>query len=272
MKETRRYLVIGAHPDDDDLMFGGTAIKLATLGHKVKFVSCCNGDAGHFSEKPSILAARREKEALASALVAEVDEYQILDNHDCELMPTLEMRKTITGIIRSFEPDVVISHRPCDYHADHRAVAQIVQDTAYLITVPLFCPEYKVPPVNPIYMFSYDKFQKPYPFSPHVAVAIDDVIPQKIKMLDCHRSQFYEWLPYNLGCLHKVPNSQDEREKYLKDVWLYRNNEQAGQSRLLLRQKYGESNDVQVKFAETFELSEYGRQPEKGELDDLFPY
>jgi len=272
MKNVIRFLIIGAHPDDPDEMFGGSAVKLARSGHKVKFVSCCNGDAGHFSEKPSELAARRKQEALAAAAVAGREEYEILDNHDCELMPTLEMRKTIIGIIRNFMPDIVISHRLCDYHADHRAVAQLVQDSAYLITVPLFCPEYKVPAVRPVYMFSHDKFRKPYPFSADTAVAIDDVINEKLKMLDCHKSQFYEWLPYNKGFLEKVPVSQEGRNKFLSDLWLRRNAEQADETRHLLQKKYGTENGKQFRFAEIFELSEYGRQPEKEELDALFPY
>ncbi len=264
---TKRYLVIGAHPDDPDLVFGGCAIKLARLGHSVKFVSCCNGDAGHYSMERKALAERRKNEALSSAAVAGLSEYQVLDYSDCELMPTLEARRRITGIIRAFQPDVVISHRPFDYHADHRAAGQIVQDSAYLVTVPLFCPEHPIPTVNPVYLYAFDRFTKPCPFTPDIAIAIDDVVPDKIRMLDCHVSQFYEWLPYNQGRLDQVPKTAEGRSRFLIDGWLCRNRTQAERNRDRLEAKYG----TRVHYAETFELSEYGRSPAPEELEPLFP-
>ncbi len=267
---TKRYLVVGAHPDDGELMFGGCALKLVAAGHKVKFVSCCNGDCGHFRMSSKELAARRKKEALKSAEIAGLEEYEILDNHDCELEPTLDLRRKITGIIRDFEPDVVISHRICDYMADHRAAAHLVQDSSYLVTVPMFCPEYAIPQVNPVYMFSYDTFKKPCPFSPDMAVAIDDVMERKLEMLNCHESQFYEWLPYNQGRLDDVPETWEERKKFLTDGWLFRNRDQAEMAGEKLKSRYGEKA-AEIKYAETFELSEYGRQPEVEELNEMFP-
>jgi hypothetical protein len=153
--------------------------------------------------------------------------------------------------------------------ADHRAAAQLVQDSSYLVTVPMFCPEYAIPKVNPIYMFSYDTFKKPCSFSPDVAVAIDDVMDRKLEMLNCHESQFYEWLPYNQGRLEDVPNTWEERKKFLKDGWLFRNHDQAEIAGEKLKFRYGEKAAA-IKYTETLELSEYGRQPEEGELDELF--
>lgn len=264
----KKFMMIGAHPDDADLVFGGTALKLIKLGHKVKFVSSCNGDKGHYCVEPVALAARRKLEAQSSAKIAGLEEYEVLNFHDCELEATLEMRRVITGIIRDFAPDVVITHRTCDYHADHRATAQLVQDSAYLVTVPLFCPEHPVPPQNPVYMFSYDRFHNPRPFRPDIAVAIDDVLEDKLRMLNCHVSQFYEWLPYNQGRLDQVPTDWNGRRNFLIDGWLGRNRDQAEQFRGLLSQCGGNASAI---YAETFELSEYGRQIEADELHALFP-
>ncbi|MDD5728270.1 MAG: PIG-L family deacetylase [Victivallales bacterium] len=270
MMSVKRFLVIAAHPDDSELIFGGCALKLAKQGHKVKFVSCCNGDAGHFSMAPRELAARRKKEALTSAALGGLAEYEILENHDCKLVPSLENRERLTAVIRNFKPDVVISHRVYDYHADHRATAQLVQDSAYLVMVPLYCPEFPIPEKNPIYMFSYDKFKRPYPFAPDVAVAIDDIIPEKLRMLNCHESQFYEWLAYNRGRLDEVPETWEGRKKWLADGWLSRNLVQRELTEELLLNRYG--NDASaIKYVESFELSEYGRQPETGEINELFP-
>jgi LmbE family N-acetylglucosaminyl deacetylase len=268
--KSKRFLIIGAHPDDPDLMFGGCAVKLAEKGHKVKFVSCSNGNAGHHNMSPEKLAARRKKEALKSAETAGLEEYEVLNNHDCKLFPTLANRELLTTIIRNFKPDVVISHRVYDYHADHRATAQLVQDSAHLVMVPLFCPSTPIPEINPIYMFSSDRFKKPYPFSPDIAVAIDDVLNEKLKMLNCHESQFYEWLPYNLGKLEDVPKTWEERKQYLKDDWLKYYLVQTEIVRKNLETRYGEKASS-IKYAESFELSEYGRQPEEGELSELLP-
>ncbi len=193
-------------------MFGGCAVKLTREGHKVKFVSCYNGDCGHFSMKPEALAARRYQEAQASAEIARLEEYEILDNFNCKLVPSLENRERITAIIRNFKPNVVISHRIYVYHADHRATTQLVQDSAFLVMVPMFCPDVPVPDKNPIFIFSYDYFKKPYPFSPDIAVAIDDVLEKKLEMVNCHVSQFYEWLPYNQGRIDEVPETWEDRK------------------------------------------------------------
>jgi LmbE family N-acetylglucosaminyl deacetylase len=266
----KRFLVIGAHPDDPELMFGGCAVKLGKQGHKIKFVSYCNGDAGHYNMSPEKLATRRKNEALKSVEVAGLEEYEILNNHDCRLVPSLKNREKITSIIRNFKPDVIISHRVYDYHADHRATAQLVQDSAYLVMVPLFCQETPIPEKNPIYMFSYDAFKRPYHFSPDIAVAIDDVLPEKLQMLNCHESQFYEWLPFNQKRLGDVPETWEDRKKWLSDGWLTRNSAQTELAAKLLQTRHGE-NASTIKYTESFELSEYGRRPEQEELDELFP-
>jgi LmbE family N-acetylglucosaminyl deacetylase len=258
----KRFLVFGAHPDDADLMFGGTALKLTAAGHKVKFVSVANGECGHFSMKPAELAERRYNEAQASAKIAGLSEYQVLPNHDCFLEASPENRKRVVKIIREFKPDVVISHRINDYHADHRETAQLVQDASYLVTVPLFCPETPIPENWPVFCYSWDHFLKPNPFRADATVIIDDVLDQKLAMLDCHKSQFYEWLPWNKGYKDfRVENmSEVEKRQWLLDNWICRN---ARQAELYL-------SDGKAFYAEAFEQSEYGRQLSNSEFYELF--
>ena len=74
-----------------------------------------------------------------------------MQNSDTLLENTLANRIAITKIIREFQPDVVITHRLCDYHPDHRTTAQLVMDTTFLVRVPLFCPGVPVPEKNPVY-------------------------------------------------------------------------------------------------------------------------
>lgn len=263
MLSEKRFLVIGAHPDDADQMFGGTALKLIAAGHKVKFVSVANGDCGHFSMKPSELVKFRYEEAQAVAKLAGLAEYQILSNSDCTLEASLGNRRQIVNIIREFKPDVVISHRINDYHADHRATAQLVQDASYFVTVPLYSPETKIPDILPVFGYSWDNFQKPYPFRADAIVIIDDVIDEKIQMLDCHKSQFYEWLPWNQGYKDFDASKMNDYEKrqWLLDNWIVNNAIQA-------KEYLGNQN--KVSYIEAFEHSEYGKQLSLEKFSALF--
>lgn len=268
-----RYLVIGAHPDDADLMFGGCAVKLAKTGHKVKFVSAANGDCGHQTMDRKELAARRWKEAQASAKIGGVEEYEIFDNHDCELTPSLENRFQMIRMIRRFCPDLIITCRPCDYHADHRAVSQLVQDASFLLNVPLHCADTPIMPHYPVIVFSWDDFQKPAPHAQDIAVGVDDVVETKIDMLNCHTSQFYEWLPWNKGWTDRLPPASDTegRRRWLREGWIVRNEKQADKARAALLRKYGAAGQ-NIACAETFEISEYGRKPSPEDIAELFPF
>src|SRR6187397_292088 len=145
-------VVFGAHPDDAQYKAGGTAIKWAKAGHAVKLVSVTNGDIGHWQSAGGPLALRRLAEVKKSdAIVGATTE--VLDIHDGELMPSLENRQKIIRVIREWRADIVIAHRPWDYHPDHRYVGVLVQDAASMVTVPLFCPD--TPPLqnNPVFLY-----------------------------------------------------------------------------------------------------------------------
>ncbi len=256
----RRYLFFGAHPDDPDLCFGGAAVQLVRAGHAVKFVSMTNGNAGHQSMNASDLAARRRREAQASAAISGIDEYLVLDHDDGGLEPTLAARREVIRLIRRFRPDVVITHRTCDYHADHRATGQLVQDASFLVRVPLCCPDTPVTDANPVFAFSYDPFLQPRRFRADAAVAFDSVLDVKLAMCGCHESQFFEWLPWCDGDRDFDASRMDgaARREHLMRGWMRGYERQADLSREALRAAYGAAGDS-VRFAEAFELSEYGR-------------
>ena len=172
-------VVIGAHPDDPDVVAGGTAIKFSRLGHNVLFVSVTNGDAGHFKHGGGVLAKIRTAEAQEAGRRFGVT-YKVLDNHDGELMPVLNVRLQIIRLIREWNADVVIGPRPYDYHPDHRNTAILVQDAAYMVIVPNVAPD--TPPLkkNPVFLYVQDRFKKPYPFEPDIAIDISDVVDEKI--------------------------------------------------------------------------------------------
>jgi LmbE family N-acetylglucosaminyl deacetylase len=261
-------IAFGAHPDDCDMGAGGTAAKWAALGHKVKFVSVTNGDAGHQSEGGGALAMRRRAEARESGRRIGI-EYITLDNHDGELLPTLEVRAQIIRQMRTWNADIVIGPRPNDYHPDHRYTGVLLQDAAYMVTVPNVCPDTPSLRKNPIFMYFQDGFQKPNPFSPDVAVSIDDVMEKKFSMMDAHVSQFYEWLAWHAGALNQVPKDPAARKEWLRKQWQSVITESVRKS---LIRWYGEEKGKQIKAAEAFEICEYGTRPTAEDLRKLFPF
>ena len=269
-----RIIVFGAHPDDAEYKTGGTSAKWAKLGHQVKLVSVTNGDIGHWQMAGGPLAQRRMAEVTAAAKILGVTS-QVLDIHDGELLPTLEHRKLITKLIREWQADIVISHRPWDYHPDHRYVGVLVQDAAFMVTVPFFCPD--VPPLkkNPVFLYSSDGFRKPYPFDPDVAVSVDDVFETKLAAIHELPSQAYEGgANGSEEHVRGVPpeSTPATRKAWLKERWSSRQSAEADKSRELIVRLYGEERGKAVKHAETFELCEYGSRPNGDELRRLFPF
>src|SRR6516165_3175920 len=186
-----RVIVFGAHPDDAEYRGAGVAMKWAKLGHHVKFVSATNGDIGHWQMAGGPLALRRKKEVLAVAQKLGVTT-EVLDIHDGEIMPTLENRRTITRLIRGWNADVVITNRPNDYHPDHRYTSILVQDSAYMVAVPFFCPDVPFLKKNPVFLYASDRFERPNPFRADVAVSIDDVWEATADALLVMESQIQE--------------------------------------------------------------------------------
>lgn len=263
-----RVIAFGAHPDDCDIKFGGTAAKFAKAGHAVKFVAITNGDAGHQTLGGGALAKRRFLEAQESARRLGIQEYEIFDNHDGELMPTLEVRRQVIRAIRKWKADIVIAPRPNDYHPDHRYTGVLIQDAAYMVVVPNTVSD--TPPLerNPVFLYYQDGFQKPAPFRPDVVVPIDSVWNQKVSALDAHVSQFYEWLPWVDRKLNEVPADPKARLAWLSTQRDQGINEGVKKS---LVEELGESAAARVQHVESFELCEYGRRPTLDELRRLFP-
>lgn len=268
--EAINVLIFGAHPDDPDFKAGGIAALYSKLGHRVKMVSVTNGDAGHHEMGGAALAQRRRLEAAASGSCLGC-EYITLDHHDGELLPTLDVRREIIALIRNFNPDIVMTPRPWDYHPDHRYTAQLVQDALYMVTVPNVVSTAPHLSKNPVAVYLSDDFQKPYPFDPNVVVSIDSVIEQKIDALHCHTSQIYEWLPYNRGELDQVPEPNGRRA-WLRQITDARFRKPADRFRAKLKELYGDIAGENVAYAEAFEVCEYGAPLTAENRPRLFPF
>jgi LmbE family N-acetylglucosaminyl deacetylase len=238
------------------------------MGHQVKFLSLTNGDAGHQSMGGGALAKRRRAEAQESARRLGITEYEVLDNHDGELLPSLAVRLQVIRRIREWNADVVILPRPNDYHPDHRNTGLVVQDAAYMVIVPNVASD--TPPLekNPVFLYCQDGFQKPNPFEPHVAVDITPVWDKKLNGLDAHVSQFYEWLPWTVGRLEEVPEGAAARRAWLGEI---RRRPIKPEVRAALVKWYGLEGGNAAEHAEAFEVCEYGRQPNEEDIRRLFP-
>jgi LmbE family N-acetylglucosaminyl deacetylase len=266
--EPIRVIMFGAHPDDCDINAGGVAALYAQMGHQVKFVSLTNGNKGHHAMKPDELAARRKKEMQESARILGIV-YENLNNDDGELMPTLENRKAVIKLICDWKADIVITHRPNDYHPDHRYTSIIVQDAAYMISVPLMVPDGEPLLKAPVFLYMPDRFQKPTPFSPDIVVDITPVAEKKADAICAHESQVYEWLPWNSGRLDEIPSDPAERRKLVGDRYLMRSSADRFKDAAL--EWYSPEQLKNIRYLEAFEICEYGSIPDKAQIRELFP-
>jgi len=266
-----RIIVFGAHPDDAEYRGAGVAIKWAKAGHHVKLVSATNGDIGHWESAGGPLAKRRLEEVRAVAKAMGVTN-EVLDIHDGELMPTLENRRTFARLIREWNADIVIGNRPNDYHPDHRYTSILMQDSAYMVGVPFFT---QIPPLrrNPAYFYTSDRFQKPTPFHADVAVGIDEVIEPMLDALLLMKSQIHEGgADGHPGIYPAEGAARQKRDTDVRTSLARRYEQQANNYRDALVKFYGPEKGKTIKYAQAFEICEYGRQPNQADLKTMFPF
>ena len=280
-----KILAIGAHQDDNEFRVGGMASKWVKAGHEVRFLSLCNGCGGHHIMTPEETTARRATESAAVAKFLGI-EYDVWDIDDCTIVADLETRNRLIRYIREFSPDLIVSHRVNDYHADHRAAGQLVQDASYILTVPHTCPDVPAMRYMPVIVCNEDSFKNPT-FEADFIVDMDDEIDNKLHIAHLNESQVYEWLPYTHE--QTVPEGEAEKFEWLKGMnitadttdeeimaassgYAVRFAKTAARFRRELIEKYGTEKGSAIRYAEAFELSEYGRQPDKALAEALFGF
>lgn len=268
-----KILMIGAHQDDNEFRCGGIAYKYVQKGHDVRFLSMCNGCGGHHVMTPEETTKTRAKESAAVAKLLGVT-YDVWDIDDCTLVADLETRRRLIRYIRNYAPDVIIAHRPNDYHADHRASGQLIQDASYMLIVPHECPDAPAMKKMPLILYNEDKFDNPT-FRGDIVIDVDDVVDIKMQIAHLNVCQVYEWLPYTNGYLDEVPETDEERFEWLKGMditadttdeevmaasrgYLVRFAKTAARFRKELIEKYGNERGCKVRFAEAFEICAYG--------------
>lgn len=278
-----KILMIGAHQDDNEFRCGGIAYKLVQQGHDVRFLSMTNGCGGHHILTPEETVATRSKESAAVAKLLGITYDIWSDQPDCALVADLETRRRLIRYIRNYAPDIIITHRANDYHADHRAAGQLVLDASYLLVVPHECPDAPALRKMPLILYYEDKFSQP-PFQCDLIVDIDDVLDIKLQIAHLNVSQVYEWLAYEKG--ETVPEGDAERYEWLKGMdttktytdeeinalprgYAVRFAKTAARFRPELIETYGEERGGKIRYAEAFGFCEYGA-PLTDEIKQLF--
>lgn len=266
-----RILVFGAHPDDAECHVGGLLCLYRELHFPVKIISVTNGAMGHYKISGEALAQRRLAEAqAASALIGSA--FEAWNYPDGELEPSLGLRARVIHEIRTFKPDLVLTHRPYDYHPDHRAVAQLVQDASYMVTVPPIVPGTPILPRDPVVAYMPDLFTRPNPLRADVIIDVTAKMEQIVNLLACHTSQVFEWMPFNEGILDQVPADDAARLNWLRHwiealKWPYTERYQTS-----ILEVYGREPVAATMFVEVLEVSEYARSLDSSSKLRLFPF
>jgi LmbE family N-acetylglucosaminyl deacetylase len=192
LEEYQRFLWIVAHPDDAEFSSAGTIHRLTAEGKDVTIIQVTSGDRGtdDTTWTPESLGATREKEELESARRLGVTKVDFLREGDGHVMPSVEFRERIVRMIRTYKPDVVVTHdpfRPYALHPDHRGVGITAHDCVYpLARDPLYFPEHAEASLEPhktaeIWYFGSE--------TPDMVVDITEHFDAKIDALLAHQSQ-----------------------------------------------------------------------------------
>jgi len=266
-----RLLCIGAHPDDCEVKAAGLAALWTSNGGEARFLAMTDGSAGHHELAGQQLVAIRRAEAAAGAAAVGADSV-VLDNVDGALEPSLDNRYKVIRAIREFRPDVVATHRTCDYHPDHRYTGVVVQDACYMLMVPNVLPGARVPDREPVVIFMADRFTKPYPLQADLVFDIDSVLDAKLTSIMSHTSQMLEWLPWVNGYFDELPVESAARRQSARTRAALDPIEVANRYRAALVAKYGTERGSAVRNAEVFEVCEYGRDLTGEASRALFPF
>ena len=259
-----RIMIIGAHPDDADNVCGCFAVRMIAKGYKVKFVSITDGRMGHHRLTPQETADIRRAETLEAAKRLALDGYDIYGAHDCELIPTYEWRCRVAKEIRNYQPDYIVTHRTCDYHADHRATGQLVMDAGYLLGVPHWVPEAEAQRRRPVIFYMSDAFTVPKELRPDMMIDAEPYLDKWCEALDAQVSQFYDWLPWDMGVVDEVVALGDRKDIKARNSYIIRH--WAGR-KIADAKRFAEAWKEQYpgmsvpKYMEAYEVSEYGRAP-----------
>lgn len=186
-----RILAVGAHPDDLEILCGGTLVRFVREGHEVVMCHATRGDRGSYVHTSEEIARIRGEEARRAAGICGA-EYATLGLRDGEINSAdTDQRRLVIDLVRGARPDLIVTHYPRDYMSDHNEISKLVFDCSFHATLPLFetgKPHH--PLVTPLY---YMETVMGVGFQPTEYVDVSEAIDEKVGMLEAHDSQL-TWL------------------------------------------------------------------------------
>jgi LmbE family N-acetylglucosaminyl deacetylase len=199
-----RIVCIHAHPDDAEILGGGTLALLSEAAHSLTIVSMTPGDCGSASHAPERAAAIRRKEAAEAATLIGAG-YRCAEFRDLAIFNTDDSRRRVSELVRSTRPDIVLTAAPVDYHCDHEATSMLVRDACFAASVPNYASNAAEPatPLDAIpHLYFMDSLGGVDRFGsviePDFVVDIKTTFETKRRMLACHASQ-QDWLKKQHG-------------------------------------------------------------------------
>src|SRR5579884_88051 len=149
MAPDMRIACIHAHPDDAEILAGGTLALLAREGHDITIVTMTASDCGSTEYGPEEIATIRRAEA-AEAAACIGAEYRCAGFRDLAIFNDDASRRIVTGLLREVRPEIVITASPSDYHCDHETASQLVRDACFGASVPNYRTPANAPPLEAI--------------------------------------------------------------------------------------------------------------------------
>lgn len=189
-----RIVSIHAHPDDAEILAGGTLALLAQRGHDIAIVTMTPGDKGSDKLSPDEIAAVRRLEAETAAMLIGA-EYRCAEFRDLEIFSDHASRRRVVELIRQLRPDLVLTASPVDYLCDHEATSALVRDALFAAPARNYITD--SPPLDRI---PHLYFMDPIDDLVEVDFVVDVTETFEIKraMLAAHASQ-REWLQRQHG-------------------------------------------------------------------------
>ena len=200
--KSKRVLVIGAYPDDVEIMCSGTLFALHQLGHEVHVASLTLGDCGTVELSAEDIRRIRHREAIKACEVLGAT-YHHAGFDDLSIFNDDNSNRRVTSLLRKIDPSVVITHSPNDYMLDHEMTSLLVRNACFYASIPNYKTEAGAAlTLNIPYLYYAQPIEDKDIFGkkviPQFYVDISGVMQQKLGMLACHESQ-RNWLRAHHG-------------------------------------------------------------------------
>jgi LmbE family N-acetylglucosaminyl deacetylase len=192
-------LAIHAHPDDLEILAGGTLALLAAGGHRITMVTMTAGDCGSAEHSREEIADIRRAEASRSAALIGAH-YETAGFFDLAIFSDDPSRRRVTELLRRVRPELIITASPVDYMPDHEAASELVRDACFAAPAPLYSTgaDSPAPALAAIpHLYFVDPAEgidrQGRRVESDFCVDVGSVLDVKRKMLACHESQ-RNWL------------------------------------------------------------------------------